>query len=508
MNSPELFMQTKLSNRLDHYETEISELTASANSISKRLKYFRDLILNSQQKNVDEEIQQINNNIDQTNSKITEIQNSLTPLTTYSFSSSNPTQDTNQSENANEIKNPVHLSPNFNCGGILNFLITSQTSIFNRLVVPSQSSGDIYSIIDKNDSGNYSSGSGEYEWIQFEFPEEITFTSFTIQSAHRSFLKTWNIIGYDSKDEEVLLFEAKNDESLNGKYNTITKLFLKKFKTKKLRLEKFGENWSNTNFFRIMHIDFFSDDPRFQGKGVFEQFIEEAPDKDAHKSMVYVTASNFDFRFYHQIDPKRSICTLYDDSFPWFQIELASGSVVISGYRLIQNSNFPLTNWTVEGSNDKTQWELIHHQVFEDDFMVNTFFFIRGSNKPFKYIRIVNRQCDGDETMKLRFRHFDIFGTFYPNGCPLPLCDESTQQPVMTETLFFQESDDENSQRNVLKRMESKRFSRRSDSSSESSSSSSYYSTSEEEEEDYDEEDYFEYDNYYDQFSPEYSQPF
>ena len=112
-------------------------------------------------------------------------------------------------------------------------------------MVFSQSNGDIYCIIDPDSPGYYSSGSGEYEWVQFEFQELISVVLFKIKSAHHG---DWN---------ETILYKKKDDQTLNGE---ITFNF-KAIEAKRFRIEKFRENWVGTNFMLIKNFEFYSDDP-------------------------------------------------------------------------------------------------------------------------------------------------------------------------------------------------------------------------------------------------------
>ncbi|OHT13643.1 hypothetical protein TRFO_16205 [Tritrichomonas foetus] len=307
----------------------------------------------------------------------------------------------------------VILPPSVSGGGICQYLIGSQTTKFDHLVIPSQSSGDVYCIIDENDGGNYSSGAGDYEWIQFEFQEEIEVTSFKIQSAHRAFLKTWGIVAYNEDGKEITLYETKNDNSLKGKNAEFSTAVLEKVKTNKIRLEKFGVNWSDTNFMRVKNIEFYTDDPKYQN-GVFKQLLQEADDHDPHKAAVYLTASNFDFRYFHQINPKRSLCTLYDEKLPYFQIEFPKGKVKISGYRIQQLIKYPVLSWSLTGSNDKKHWKTLHNgeTKVEEISQVMIYGVDNENGETFRFFRISNTMPNEDDNLKLRIRHFDVFGEY------------------------------------------------------------------------------------------------
>lgn len=303
------------------------------------------------------------------------------------------------------VEIPISNSAN----GIFAYLINSQKSPFDHLVVPSQSSGDIYCIIDPDSPGNYSSGSGEYEWIQFEFKEPITALSFKIKSAHRAFLKTWGFIAYDEDGKEVILYKTKDDPTLNGKYKE-TIINFKAIEAKKFRIEKFGENWAGTNFMRIKNFELYSDDPQYIG-GIFKTLLERA-NGDPHKADVLITASNFDFQRFHLLSPARSLCTLYDQEPPWFQVELNHGRAIIHGYRFQILNNFPIDKWQVAGSNDKENWDIIHESEISQSQSTSINIFGVYSQRPYRYFRFINASENLNDDIKLRLRHFDIFGIY------------------------------------------------------------------------------------------------
>ncbi|OHS99634.1 hypothetical protein TRFO_33868 [Tritrichomonas foetus] len=296
--------------------------------------------------------------------------------------------------------------------GIFAYLINNQTSKFDRDLVPSQSSGDVYCIIDENNPGNFSSGSGDYEWVQFEFKEPISLVSFMIRSAHRAFLKTWNLVAYDDHENEIILYQTKDNPSLNGKNKEVI-LNVKAYKAQTFRLEKLGENWAGTNFMRIQQIEFYSDDPKYLG-GVFKTLLEEAGG-DPHKADVFITSSNFDFQRFHKLSPSRSLCTLYDQDSPWFQVELTKGFAIVHGYRIQILDNFPIYKWQLIGSNDKENWDVIHEVSISQNDCSSLMIFECNSKLPYSTFRFLNTMENKNDDLKLRLKHFDIFGIYLIN---------------------------------------------------------------------------------------------
>lgn len=364
----------------------INELNESIESIENEMRELNGLVMS---------VKRDDSRIDQLTIQSQEFQTKLDQSISLFQTLSSPTS---------RFEIPLETVAN----GIFATLINSQKSRFDHLVVPSQSSGDVYFIIDQNSTGNYSSGSGDYEWVQFDFKEPISIVSFQIQSAHRAFLKNWAVVAYDEDGGEITLYKTENDPALNGVDNKVYKT-VKAVEAKSFRIEKFGCNWSGTNFMRIKNFEFFSDDPKYKG-GVFKSLIEKA-NGDPHKADVYITASNFDFKRFHKICPSRSLCTLYDETQPWFQVELTCGRAIVHGYRLQMLTNFPLSCWRLAGSNDKENWDTIHDAEVPANKTAPILLFNCSSQTPYKYFRFINTENANDD-LKLRLKHFDIFGVY------------------------------------------------------------------------------------------------
>jgi hypothetical protein len=167
--------------------------------------------------------------------------------------------------------------------GIFARLIGAQATPFDRRVIASQSSGDIHCLISADSPDNYSSGSREFEWVEFEFPEPIRVTAARLKSAHRAFLKTWAFCSFDDSGSKIVLHSAKNDAVLNGTGNEVVIGFAPTT-ARRFRIEKYGANWAGTNFFRLKNVELFSDEPRF-ADGVFRTLVAEAG--DPHRARVY-----------------------------------------------------------------------------------------------------------------------------------------------------------------------------------------------------------------------------
>ena len=306
--------------------------------------------------------------------------------------------------------------------GIFAYLINSQKSPFDRYVIASQSSGDVYCVIDQKDPGNFSSGSGTREWIQFEFPEPITVKSVMIQSAHRAFLKSWSIVAIDDEGNETTLYETKNDKALNGDGKKAT-VDVPVTTSRIFRIEKTGVNWAGTNFARFKNVELYSPSPEFS-EGVFATLLSRSGG-DPHRADVIVSASSFDFGSFHMLSSPRSLCTLYDeDNRPWIQFELTRGLALVQGYRMQQLNNFPFDRWSLQGSLDKKEWFVIDRQ--RGTKYDNPIKLVKcETSTAFRFFRIVSEMEKDEGDVKLRLRHFDLFGIYMDGLGNDDICEDT-----------------------------------------------------------------------------------
>ena len=293
--------------------------------------------------------------------------------------------------------------------GIFAYLIESQRSPFDRFVIASQSSGDVYCVIDRNDPNNFSSGSGTCEWIQFEFPAPITVKSVMIQSAHRAFMKSWSVSAINDDNEQTILYKTENNAALNGQGKKVT-IDIPVTTSKIFRIEKTGVNWSGTNFARFKNVELYSPDSEF-ADGVFATLVARAGG-DPHRADVIVSASSFDFSSFHILSSPRSLCTLYDeDNRPWIQFELTKGKAIVQGYRMQQLNDFPFDRWSLQGSVNKEDWIVIDRQcggLTDDPIKL----IVCETSMAFRVFRVVSEMEKNDGDVKLRLRHFDLFGVY------------------------------------------------------------------------------------------------
>jgi hypothetical protein len=299
------------------------------------------------------------------------------------------------------------IPPSATEAGIFNYLIKAQKSPFDRSVIASQSSGDIVRVIDPNSTDNYSSGSQETEWIQFEFQRAITVNGFRIQSAHHDFLRTWSFMALDTKGHRTVLYSATDDARLKGNGNSV-RADVPATSSTIFRIEKRGVNWQGTQFFRVKNVELFSED---FPDGVFKELVGRV--SDPHRADVLVTGSNFDFQKYHRLGATGCMCTLSDQGYPWIQWELAKGMAAVQAYRVGQVKGNLLDLWSLQVSNNAVDWTVIDRREGPQGNDLVKLWRVQPT-AAWRYFRLVyeGQTVRRGTTIKLKLRHFDIFGLY------------------------------------------------------------------------------------------------
>jgi hypothetical protein len=160
---------------------------------------------------------------------------------------------------------------------------------------------------------------------------------------------------------------------------------------------------------RLKNIEVFSDHPEFQS-GVFRTLVGRV--EDCHRASVLVTASNFDFQSFHLIEAPANLCTLVDAEPPWIQFELVKGWALMHGYRFKHVPVQLFGEWSVQGSNNLQTWAVIDRRREPPGTVLLKVYECRAS-MAFRYFRFVYEVQQTKRTLKLRIRHFDIFGEYF-----------------------------------------------------------------------------------------------
>jgi hypothetical protein len=301
--------------------------------------------------------------------------------------------------------------------GILRYLVLTASSPFDRRFAVSQSSAELYAIVDPECQNYYGSPDKGDSWIQFEFRHELTVFGFVIQSYLSCFVKSYRIVAINSDLSEQVLYSTDGEIGLQGELREVKREFKPPVKARILRFEQTGKSWSDKNFIGIKRLDFRTD----QCEGYYMEHLMRICDGDPHKIPVNVTSKYFDPHAFVVQNPRSYICTFDSPTPSFFQIELLYGRAVARGYRLRRHEALKLRTWSLRASNDATlaleDWTVLH-KVAESNFGELLAVYEFENQTAFKYFRLVMDGPGWNDRTYLAFWHLELFGDYLMEGVP------------------------------------------------------------------------------------------
>ncbi|KAK8890576.1 hypothetical protein M9Y10_035353 [Tritrichomonas musculus] len=287
--------------------------------------------------------------------------------------------------------------------GVLDHLGRLQNVKFDRKFIASQSSRDIYNLINPDSKDIFRSGSNDF-WITFEFEKPISITGIKLQSTESDFLSSFQVMsGMD------ILYFTQNEKSLQKPHRFATIQFPPKI-TQRLTIQQIG----NIPF-ELKYVELASLDDEFP-EGIFKKLIHDAGG-DSHRAKVKITAKNFDLETFYSLNELSNISTLSDD-INWFQVEFLEGKMLVKGYRLKRTQAFLLRGWKVYGSNDNSaplnDWFLLDERFENTQLQYNVldYYEVKKTEKSFRFLRLVSDVKKWNGTQNLTFYNIDFYGDY------------------------------------------------------------------------------------------------
>lgn len=295
--------------------------------------------------------------------------------------------------------------------GIFNYLKDKQKNNFDRLFIASQSTRDIYCLIDKNSNDFYNTCNSQFHFIQFELKNEIPINGMIIFS---SICNTWFPRSFDIYVNDEKMKSIKDANELNG----LNKQMIINFDVKNannIRIVFTDFNWIEGNYIvGLKRIELLSPIDKYS-QGVFSTIIDESKEKDPHKCDVLISATNYEYSSFYLIDSNKFLMTYPFDEDQWFQVELTKGMALIHAIRVKNNSlkafkiiatddaKKPLDSW-LKLIEIKEESRKDHKQLEIYD--------LDHPSPPVKIIRIIQTEPTWDNNKRLLLYHFDIFGYY------------------------------------------------------------------------------------------------
>ena len=307
--------------------------------------------------------------------------------------------------------------------GILEQLKSKEKTKFDRYFIASQSSCDLYNIIDPETKDFFcSSNSGNF-YINFELEESIEIKGMQIFSSLKHFPKS-----FDISIDKKLIKSIKEANELNGA-NKMMSIEFEPISGKNIRFTQTGPNWDkNSNWIDIVRIEILSSSKKFS-EGVFSTLIKEcsncdqnnhtlvkkSENNDPHLSRVFISSSCFDLNSFHSLNSARMIGTNSHKN-SWFQIELACGFAILNGFRLKKNKKHKLKSFKIICSDDINkpieEWTTLIEvdEEKEDEHQDLDIYKFTRPSPPTKIIRLVMTGKNWSNQYCLQFFHIDFFG--------------------------------------------------------------------------------------------------
>lgn len=289
--------------------------------------------------------------------------------------------------------------------GIFYFLKSQETNKFDRLIVASSSSRDVYNLIYPQKKDNYKTPKDDNSQIEFQLEESILINGIKIYSSVCNYPKT-----FDIQIDEKTVKSITEATELNGKHQTMIIKFQEE-RGKIVRFIKKGCGWDKRESIIIGKIEILSPEKRFS-EGVFATLINESKEKDPHKCNVFISATNYDPNFFHLCDTSHKVLVSISGH-SWFQVELIKGSAIISGFR-IKAINFKC--FKIIATNDckesEDNWVTLFDSTNDEDDQKFNISKAIDPSPPVSFIRIVKTNVDVKNNGAFEFKHFEIFGDY------------------------------------------------------------------------------------------------
>lgn len=118
------------------------------------------------------------------------------------------------------------------------------------------------------------------------------------------------------------------------------------------------------------------------------------------------------------IDQTDNICT-YAREKSWFQVELTRGTAILNRFRLKRSNPFKMRNYKIICTDDlnkpESDWKTLIeiNEKTENEHKVLDIYEFAHPSPPVRFIKLIATKSDWDNDLRLRFYHFDLFGTYF-----------------------------------------------------------------------------------------------
>lgn len=368
----------RLSKKLESMEFIYNEkIDSMRNTIAEQAKEIE--LLNDKLRSQQDEISRLN-------SSLKEDEHAKTPSTDNFFYANHSLTDT----------------------GIFGTLKLKEKNPFDRLFIASQSSKDIYQLINPNSTGIFSTYTRDSDFfIEFILEEPVILNGIKVFAGNGHFPKSFDILV-----DDVVVKSITEATGLNGKHNIMTIKFSEK-KGSRIRFLQTGPSWDDKKSLFFKRFELLSPEAKYSN-GVFTTLIEKSENHDPHKAKVLIYSTSFDFNWFHLVDSASIHVTFCTELNSWFQVELTRGLAVITGFRIRKSK---LKDYKITASDDENKpddmWLTLYEVNEETDLGSKCKMYeLPQPSPPVRFIRIVLTGLNWIDQYYLQIIHFDVFGSY------------------------------------------------------------------------------------------------
>ena len=388
-------------------ENQLKEIETMKDEYKNEVSSLKEIIEN--QNNEILTLKEVHNNeIVSLNESIKNHQNKITSIIKSILSEN---QENSNQLNFDNVDHFLLSNLSYKDPGILQQLKNEEKSWRDPLFITSQSSGDVYHLIDPDTNDICSLNSKDF-FIEFEIPESITIIGFKVFSSSSYYPKS-----FDIEIEGKIVKSIKEAKELNGKHREMN-IDIEPMKGRIIRIINKGKNWDKDKYsMNLQRIEILSSEAKYS-KGVFATLIESNSKRDPHKCGVHITSTNFGFNSFHMIDAAANISTDNQEN-SWFQVELTKGTAIISGFRLKKGNSCKLKNFKIVGTDDINKpidrWSTLIeiNEKTENDHKQLDIYNLPKPSPPIKFIRLIQTGKGWNNDEFLIFYHLDFFGYYF-----------------------------------------------------------------------------------------------
>ncbi|KAK8881201.1 hypothetical protein M9Y10_003933 [Tritrichomonas musculus] len=318
----------------------------------------------------------------------------------------NTIKQVDANKNIDNVK--FSVNPSLTEPGIICRLKQMEKNPFDRLFIASQSSADIYNLLNPNIADNFCLSYNYGSFIDIELKDQVSINGIQIIYIGEDFLSFFDFL---ADGNEIVPTKEEFFIKPNGLRIHFDSILCKKVT---IRYKNIWHHLENDNVV-LNSIELLSKNAKFS-KGVFATLIENNEFHDPHKIPVLITSNNFDLATFFLLDPPHYVSTFIGGN-PWFLVEFTQGSVILNGFRLKQTNprmkgfkivcnndiKDPIPNWlTLIDISEKTVGE---HQELD-------IYLFDKPSPPVKYVSFIQTEANWSYVIQLNFAHIDFFGSY------------------------------------------------------------------------------------------------